>query len=333
VLSAPQACHLLANDADSVGPGSDHPAIVVDLADASPDDARTLTSVLGAAPCVTIAHADRPRWPPPDGFDVVVSPSSEVDRPWVTATPGPVIDGVTRNPVASLTLVQLLRSTGGQHWRAALTAESFAYSMLQSGPEYRSWLASRATPDIPSSEAQPAVTVDRAGEHLMITLDRPRVHNAYNAAMRDALVEVLELARLDSTVTEVVLNGAGPSFSSGGDLTEFGTVADPATGHVIRTRRNAAAALFAVQDRTTAMIHGATFGAGIELAACCGRVIASSDVRMRLPEVSMGLIPGAGGTVSIPHRIGRERTAWLGLSDEEIGASVAQAWGLVDEIG
>ena len=73
-------------------------------------------------------------------------------------------------------------------------------------------------------------------------------------------------------------------------------------------------------------------GSGIEMAAFARNVIARHDTRIALPEVSLGLIPGAGGTVSLPRRIGRHRTALLGLSGTVISASTALRWGLVDEI-
>jgi enoyl-CoA hydratase/carnithine racemase len=73
-------------------------------------------------------------------------------------------------------------------------------------------------------------------------------------------------------------------------------------------------------------------GAGIELAACAGHVVATADTRIGLPEVAMGLIPGAGGTVSLPARIGRHRTAWLALTGRTLDAPTAHAWGLVDAL-
>ena len=80
-------------------------------------------------------------------------------------------------------------------------------------------------------------------------------------------------------------------------------------------------------------IHGSTFGGGIEMAAFAGRVVAGPDTRIALPEVSLGLIPGAGGTASLTRRIGRQRTAALGLLGTVIDASTALEWGLVDELG
>jgi len=72
-------------------------------------------------------------------------------------------------------------------------------------------------------------------------------------------------------------------------------------------------------------------GAGLELSAFAGHVVARPDTGVRLPEVSMGLIPGAGGTVSIPRRIGRWRTLYLALSGMWLDAATAAEWGLVDE--
>jgi enoyl-CoA hydratase/carnithine racemase len=85
-------------------------------------------------------------------------------------------------------------------------------------------------------------------------------------------------------------------------------------------------------DRLTVRVHGAAVGAGVELAAFAHRVEATDDATFCLPEVSMGLIPGAGGTFSVPRRIGRQRTlAWC-LEGATIDAATALAWGLVDQV-
>ena len=87
-----------------------------------------------------------------------------------------------------------------------------------------------------------------------------------------------------------------------------------------------------VAGRVTVRLHGACMGAGIELPAGAGRVIARRDAVIALPEIALGLVPGAGGTWTIPQRIGRQRTAWLALTGSSIDALTAQEWGLVDEI-
>jgi len=85
-------------------------------------------------------------------------------------------------------------------------------------------------------------------------------------------------------------------------------------------------------DRTEFRVHGACIGAGVELAAFAHRVVADPGTEFRLPEVGMGLVPGAGGTVSIPRRIGRHRTAFLGIGGSALSATTAADWGLVDAL-
>ena len=111
----------------------------------------------------------------------------------------------------------------------------------------------------------------------------------------------LRLALADPDL-RVVLSGTGPSFSSGGELSEFGTFPDPVTAHLVRLTRSAARLLARIGARVDAHVHGACLGAGVELAAFAGRVVASRDAVFGLPELSFGLVPGAGGTASLPPR-------------------------------
>ena len=167
---------------------------------------------------------------------------------------------------------------------------------------------------------------------LRITLNRPHRRNAFNSAMREAWLDGLQIAAVDPAIERVVIDGAGPNFCSGGDLDEFGTLDDPASAHLLRVERSVGRAIHQLRDRVTFVVHGACVGAGVELPAFAGRVVARPDATFQLPEVSMGLVPGAGGTVSLPRRIGRERTTWLALTGEPIDATTALDWGLVDEI-
>jgi enoyl-CoA hydratase/carnithine racemase len=102
--------------------------------------------------------------------------------------------------------------------------------------------------------------------------------------------------------------------------------------HEIRTTRSPGLLLDALGDKCVARVHGACVGAGIELPAFCRRVEAAADATFQLPEVAMGLIPGAGGTASIPRRIGRQRTAYLAVSGKTIDARTAHRIGLVDSV-
>jgi enoyl-CoA hydratase/carnithine racemase len=217
--------------------------------------------------------------------------------------------------------------------RAGLITESLAYSTLQSGPEFARWLAERGPATVPA--VPDPVQADRDGDRLRIRFNRPQRHNAFSTDMRTALLEALEVARLDRSVTEVVLTGNGPSFCSGGDLAEFGTFADPASAHLARTRHSPALVLDELTNRLgracRAEVHGQVLGSGLEMAAYCGWVQAHPDAVLGLPELGLGLIPGAGGTVSITRRIGRWRTAYLVLSGRTIDPPTAVRWGLIDE--
>lgn len=235
---------------------------------------------------------------------------------------------IEERPQASAAVLRLLTDAPASI-EDGLVAESLAYAQLQAGPEFTAWLAERG-PAEPAPSAEP-VRLERSGDHLTITLHRPECHNAVDVAMRDALVEALELVAADPTLT-ATLRGDGPSFCSGGDLREFGAFLDPANAHAVRLERLPARSLAAVADRVTARVHGHCVGAGAELAAFCHRLIAAPDTTFRLPEVAMGLVPGQGGTVSLPRRIGAPRAAGLALSGQAIDASIALEWGLVDEI-
>ncbi len=213
--------------------------------------------------------------------------------------------------------------------------ESLAYSTLQAGPEFTRWHTERGPAAVP--EITDPVQAERVDDTLFVRFNRPQRHNAFSTDARAALLEALEVARLDPSVNEVVLSGNGPSFCSGGDLAEFGSFTDPASAHLARTRHSPALVLDELTarlgSRCRARVHGQVLGSGLEMAAFCGWVQAPSDAVFGLPELSLGLLPGAGGTVSITRRIGRWRTAYLVLSGRTIDAEKAMQWGLIDEIG
>ena len=254
-------------------------------------------------------------------------------RSWVATDPDAtrrLQQTVAAAPRAALTLANLLPAIARAEVRDGLLLESLAYSTLLAGPEFQLWRVS--TPQRPVPAVDDAVIVARHGDDLEITLNRPERHNAFGRAVRDGLIDALEIAALDDSVREVTLVGAGRSFCSGGDLDEFGTATDPASAHLTRLARSAGWRVHQLRDRTRAVLHGACIGAGIEVPAFAGRVEARADAFFQLPEVSMGLIPGAGGTVSLTHRIGTHRTAYLALSGDRIDARTALDWGLVDAL-
>lgn len=281
------------------------------------------TVVVGVGPVdADVAH---------EGFDLLLTDDADPPRPWVAATFAEVEAAVLASPAAAGVLVEVLRATELLPVPVGVAVESMAYSMLQHGDAFRRWLSQRHETRPRRAAADP-VSIARTGDRLDVVLGRPEVHNALDARMRDSLVEAFELVALDPSIREVHLRGAGPSFCSGGDLSEFGTTRDAGEAHRIRTSRSVGLALHACADRVTAHVHGACVGAGVEISAFAHRVEAATGTTFRLPEVRMGLVPGAGGTVSVPRRIGRHRSAYLALTGRSLDAATALRWGLVDAL-
>ena len=306
---------------------------VVDLTD---EPSSVSADVLVATGDVTASNAEY--WLQRATFTLTEQPSD--DRRAVTVpSVGEAIDAltgrVTRWPTAAAICDDVLRA----HDDAApaytgIVTESLAYSTLQSGPEFGRWLAERGPAHAP--EEPDPVQAERIGDVLHVRFNRPKRHNAFSTPARAALLEALEIARVDPSVTELVLTGNGPSFCSGGDLAEFGSFTDPAAAHVARTRHSPALVLDAITARLgracRAEVHGQVLGSGLEMAAFCGRVTCRAGATLGLPELALGLLPGAGGTVSVTRRIGRWRTAYLVLSGATIDPATALRWGLIDAV-
>ncbi len=269
-------------------------------------------------------------------FDILLSADPAAPAPWVGVGPTDIevrIEHlravVAAQPVASAVAAQVLRMTLALDFEAALVLESLAYSMLLASEGFRAWRAARPIRDRGDAD-QPRVSVAASDAGLAIRLTRPAARNAVDARMRDALVETLENALADPDGAPVTLTGEGPAFCAGGDLDEFGQAGDPGRAHAIRALQSPARLVHRLGDRLTARLHGACVGAGVEVPAAAARVLATPEALFRLPEVAMGLIPGAGGTASIPRRIGRHRACYMAIGGENLDARTALDWGLVD---
>ena len=214
-----------------------------------------------------------------------------------------------------------------------MTVESLAYATLQAGPEYQAWQQARdeAPRLVAGGEGEP-VSIVREGDVVKAQLNRPENRNSLTVEMRQALIELFELVLLDDSIQRVELSGRGACFSVGGELREFGLATDPASAHWIRSVHNPSRLLARCSHRVSCHLHSACLGSGLEIPAFARHVSAAPKTFFQLPELGFGLIPGAGGCVSVPHRIGRQRTAWLALSGKKINARQALEWGLIDEI-
>ncbi|WP_237755194.1 enoyl-CoA hydratase/isomerase family protein [Nocardia nova] len=240
-------------------------------------------------------------------------------------------DATERNPRASVALARLLRQTQTPDVEAGLAAEAATYSMLLGGKEFERWRAEHPVRAGAAPE-RPPVRIERHDGEARILLDHPERRNALSTRMRESLLEAFQLAELDDSLTQIELRGAGPVFCSGGDLDEFGVATDLVAAYLVRLERAPWRIIHRLRERVTARVHGACIGAGIEMTAFAGRLIADPGTYFVLPELGMGLVPGAGGTVSVSRRIGRWRAAWMMLTGEPVDAELALAWGLVDGI-
>jgi hypothetical protein len=305
------------------------PFIVVDLNAAislSASEQLMLNSWLRQQPCPTIAIgvAEHPlAW----AFDILLpakpETAREIDR---------IVTNITRTPLAAMVLVQVLRATESMPAADALLVESLAYATLQTGIEFKRWLATKPAPLAAPPNREPPLLIQRNAELLTLCLNRPERRNAISVEVRDALYEVLQLVLSDTSIQRVEISANGACFSTGGDVDEFGSVADGISAHTIRSLRLPANLLVLCADRLSAHVHSACIGAGVEIPAFARRITATRNAFFQLPELQFGLIPGAGGCVSLPRRIGRQHTAYMALSMKKINTATALQWGLIDAI-
>ena len=179
----------------------------------------------------------------------------------------------------------------------------------------------------------PRILVERIDTIVRLTLNRQGKLNAIDSPMLDALDQALIEIERDPDVRVVVLTGAGRAFSAGADIKEW-TALDPLTfsriwgqrGHVLFDR------LAALRPPVIAAINGIAFGGGLELALCADIRIAATVARIGLPEVTIGTIPGWGGTQRLPRLIGAGRAKQMIFSGQPVDAARAEAWGLVSEV-
>jgi enoyl-CoA hydratase len=163
-----------------------------------------------------------------------------------------------------------------------------------------------------------------------LTLDRPHKANAYSVRMRDELHELLDALRAVDEVHVIVIRGAGDKgFCGGADLSEFLTAPSVLQARRIRALRDLWTLLRTMPQPTIAALHGHVLGSGVEIAMFCDLRIAADDVVIGLPEMSLGILPGAGGTQTVPRSIGLAHALDLLLTDRRLDADEALAAGLV----
>jgi enoyl-CoA hydratase/carnithine racemase len=172
-----------------------------------------------------------------------------------------------------------------------------------------------------------------AGGIAWVTLNRPDVLNAINLEMRDALWETLHAASDDPDVRAVIFKSAGDrAFSAGADISEFGTAPSYAEARRARRERDLWGYMLSTDLLLVAAVHGYALGAGVELPMCCDLRIASDDARFGLPEVTLGYIPSAGGTQTLPRLVPPGVAMQIILTGEPIDSRTAFDYGLVNRV-
>ena len=177
------------------------------------------------------------------------------------------------------------------------------------------------------------VLLSKNGPVAEILLNRPRVVNAYNVQMRDELFQALEAVRDDPEVRVAVLRGAGDrGFCAGADLTEFGTAPSQVVSREVRWERDVWGLFLGITKPLVAAVHGHVIGSGIEMACMCDIRIASDDAVFSMPETSLGMLPAAGGSQTLPRIVGPGVAMDILLSGRTVPAQEARRMGLVHTV-
>jgi 3-hydroxyacyl-CoA dehydrogenase len=167
--------------------------------------------------------------------------------------------------------------------------------------------------------------IERAGEIAVVAIDNPPV-NALSLAVRQGLLAAILELDADASARAIVLHGAGRLFVAGADVREFDQPpASPLLPELLDR-------LEACGKPVIAALHGAVLGGGAELALACHYRCGTADLRLGFPEVKLGLIPGAGGTLRLPRLVGVKSALDLMTSGEPVGLGTASALGLIDII-
>ena len=185
------------------------------------------------------------------------------------------------------------------------------------------------------SQAYETLSIERREDHiLMVTLNRPHAANAMNTRMGEDLMDVFERFQLDAEgVRVIVLTGAGDkAFCAGGDLKERNGMTDTQWLRQHAMFERMLRAIIACPIPLIGAINGAAYGGGCEITAALDFAYASENARFALTEVTLGIMPGAGGTQNLPRAMGERRAKEIILTGLPFTAQQAFEWGLINRV-
>ena len=178
--------------------------------------------------------------------------------------------------------------------------------------------------------AHETILVEKRGEVLLITLNRPKALNALNAQVLSELIEALSAAQADARIGAVVLTGSEKAFAAGADVKEMQdwTFA----GTFMRDALTDWEQVAGFRKPMIAAVAGYALGGGCELAAMCDFIIAAESAKFGQPEITLGILPGMGGTQRLARSIGKAKTMDLCLTGRMMDATEAERCGLVARV-
>ncbi len=179
------------------------------------------------------------------------------------------------------------------------------------------------------------IALEPVDEHLLIVrFNRPEVYNALNTDTSRDLIDIFgPLAFTPGDLRCIILTGAGDkAFSAGGDLKERRGMDDAAWRAQHAIIEEAAYAVLNCAVPVIVAVNGVAMGGGCELALCGDFILASETAKFGLPEVTRGIMPGAGGTQNLPRAVGERRAKQIVMTGMHVGAAQALAWGMVNEV-
>lgn len=167
----------------------------------------------------------------------------------------------------------------------------------------------------------------------LLTVNRPQVLNALDRATLDELARVVDHVRADDAIRVLILTGSGDkAFVAGADIKELARNSGLQSNVHAKHGQSVMDGLETLGKPTIAAINGFALGGGLELALACSIRLASDNAKVGLPEVTLGIIPGFGGTQRLSRVVGRGRAMHMILTGKPIGAAQAEQWGLVSAV-
>jgi enoyl-CoA hydratase/carnithine racemase len=175
--------------------------------------------------------------------------------------------------------------------------------------------------------------VDQRGSVVLWTIDRPARMNALSRATLLALGKLAREAQTNASIRAIVVTGAGEkAFCAGADLKERLGMSEADVRTQLDLYRSELGALAGSTKPVVAALNGIALGGGLELALCCDLRVAAAHARLGLPETTLGIIPGAGGTQRLPRIIGEARAKEMILLGRSVDADQALSWGLINRV-